>query len=114
MATVGICGENYPASATDAIGGEPVAVMAGEAHVRLHTWHGITGPYEVDNSQVLHLTVSGAHSLGQSLMAAADYLARRLGDHWEEIADPGDDSELVEADQMQAAEIARMRERRTG
>ena len=78
LPTVRVFGDDHPALAVDAIGGEPVGVMTGDCHVRLHTWHGIAEPFDVDNSQALYLTASDAYLLAETLMAAADRLAFKL------------------------------------
>jgi hypothetical protein len=70
----------YPATAVDAIGGEPVAVIAGDAHVKLYTWHGVTPPYTFDNAQVLYVDMGDAYALAECFGAAADCVVGSLID----------------------------------
>ncbi len=72
--------DSRPALAVDAIGGEPTAIVCGEFHVQIHTWHGVTPPYTIGNAQVLYLTPSAAYTLGETLMAAADAVAYTILD----------------------------------
>ena len=68
----------HPALATDAIGGEPVAVVAGEAHVKIFTWSGLAEPYTVDNAQVVYLTPGAAYLVGEAIAGAADTVINNL------------------------------------
>jgi hypothetical protein len=77
-------GDNsVPALAVDAIGGEPASILAGEFHVQIHTWHGVTPPYTANNAQVLYLTPSAAYEFGEALMAAADEVVNKSIDRRE-------------------------------
>jgi len=64
--------DNYLLVTLDAVGGEPVAIMAGECHVQILTWHGVAKPHTVGNAQVAYLTSSAGYQFGEALAAAAD------------------------------------------
>ena len=72
--TFRIADKDYPPTIVDAIGAEPVSVMAGDAHVKLYTWHGVTPPYTEGNAQVLYVAVSDAYTLADCLGQAADHV----------------------------------------
>jgi hypothetical protein len=73
-------GREYPATAVDAIGGEPVAVIAGDVHVKLYTWHGVAPPYTFGNAQVLYVAFSDAYALAECFGVAADCVVNSLID----------------------------------
>ncbi len=69
-----------PALAVDAIGGEPTDIVAGEVHVQILTWHGVTPPYTMSNAQVLYLALSDAYLVSEKLMEAADAVSYAILD----------------------------------
>lgn len=81
--TIEFDGNDHPPLITDAIGGEPVSVMATDFHVKVLTWHGVTEPYTVDNAQALYLTPRNAYTLGETLMDAADRVTFKALDRQE-------------------------------
>ena len=85
--TFRIADKDYPPTIVDAIGAEPVSVMAGDAHVKLYTWHGVTPPYTEGNAQVLYVAVSDAYTLADCLGQAADCVVNKMIDRDEDRKD---------------------------